>query len=420
MADPRVGSVPFQEAIDYFRQKLRLPTATWTDLWQGMHARAFVVAGAMKDDLLRDLQAAIMKAIEQGTTIEEFRRDFDRIVEAHGWSYRGGRNWRTRVIFNTNLRMAAAAGKWDQAQRLKRTRPYMRYVAIDDDRTRPLHHAWSGTVLPIDDPWWKTHYPPNGWNCRCTVQTLSERDLKRYKLKVSEKAPPVEMLDRDVNFPDGKRTIQVPAGIDPGFGYNPGEAAYGTQLADEVMDRWRSGKAGAWEQLTPGNWESYGRPRDLPVDETSVSLGAPAVDAAGTAAAIARAIGGAEKLFDVPDGSVVAVNAATLASHIEPGRTGTDRAATVPLLPELLTDPFEVWITFERHQGTGRVELRKRLVKVVRIGEEKRGFVAVAQVVEGRLEAWTFVPANQLGYLRGQRRGRLLYGRPIVQESEEG
>lgn len=413
MADPVVGAVPFEEAIAYFRQKVRLPTATWTDLWQGMHARAFVVAGAMKDDLLRDIQAAVMKGLEQGTTIDEFRKDFDKIVAAHGWSYRGGRNWRTRVIFNTNLRMAHASGKWDQAQRLKRTRPFMRYVAIDDDRTRELHREWNGTVLPIDDPWWKTHYPPNGWNCRCTVQTLSERDLKRYKLKVSDKAPPVATVDRDVNFPDGKRTIQVPAGIDPGFGYNPGEAAYGSQLAEEVMDRWRAAKADAWEQLTPGDWKTYGRPAQLPVDQATRSLVEGSADAAGTEAAIERAIGGKEKIFDTPDGGVVAVNAAALAAHIDPGRVGRDRTPFVSLLPELLTDPFEIWVGFEQHKGTGRVELRKRLVKVVQVGEEKRALLAVAQIVEGRLEAWTFLPTDKLPYLRGQRRGKLLFARRV-------
>ena len=37
--EPRPGGVPFEEAIAFFRQKLRLPTRAWTDLWQGQHAR---------------------------------------------------------------------------------------------------------------------------------------------------------------------------------------------------------------------------------------------------------------------------------------------------------------------------------------------------------------------------------------------
>jgi uncharacterized protein with gpF-like domain len=32
-----------------------------------------------------------------------------------------------------------------------------------DGRTRPMHAAWHNTVLPFDHPFWKTHYPPNGW-----------------------------------------------------------------------------------------------------------------------------------------------------------------------------------------------------------------------------------------------------------------
>lgn len=405
-ARPEPFSVPFKEAIEYFRDKLRLPTARWTDLWQGQHARAFVVAGAMNDDLLRDFQSAILKAIEQGTTLEEFRRDFDRIVAAHGWSYKGGRNWRSRLIYQVNLRMAYAAGHWGQAQRTKKRRPYLRYVAVQDERTRPQHRTWHGTVLHVDHEWWKTHYPPNGWNCRCNVVSLSERDLKRFGFKVSESPPPGETVDHTINTAAGPTKVTVPEGIDPGFGYNPGEAAYGTQLSDEVMDTWRKSGGDAWEMLTPGNWQSLGRPDLIPVDPPRAKLGETVETSEATIAAIERAIGGKERVFDLPDGTPVEVVADTLGKHVAPRRT-----PFVPFVPELLTDPYEVWLSFERHKGTGRVELRHRVIKVLDVGGEEHGLVMVAQVVRGRLEAWTFVPASQLSYLRGQRRGKLLFGR---------
>lgn len=67
---------------------------------------------------------------------------------------------RLRTIFDTNISTAYAAGKWDRIQRLKDRMPYLRYVAVQDGATRPEHAAWHDTVLPIDDPWWETHYPP--------------------------------------------------------------------------------------------------------------------------------------------------------------------------------------------------------------------------------------------------------------------
>ena len=48
----RYGSLPFQEQIDFFRQKLNLPTEHWNDIWRDAHDRAFVVAGATKTDFV--------------------------------------------------------------------------------------------------------------------------------------------------------------------------------------------------------------------------------------------------------------------------------------------------------------------------------------------------------------------------------
>ncbi|WFU58148.1 hypothetical protein QA639_11880 [Bradyrhizobium pachyrhizi] len=115
------------EAIRFIRDKLDVPTSSWTDLWQQQHSVAFTVAGATSKDLVRDFHDAVNKAIEDGTTLEEFQKDFDDIVEKYGWSYNGSRGWRSSVIFDTNVNMAYAAGRWDQIQQVKARRPYLMY-----------------------------------------------------------------------------------------------------------------------------------------------------------------------------------------------------------------------------------------------------------------------------------------------------
>jgi uncharacterized protein with gpF-like domain len=226
------GSLPFAEQIDFFRAKLNLPTASWTDIWQEMHARSFVVAGAMRDDLLADLRGAVDQAITQGTTLAEFRKNFDALVAKHGWAYNGGRNWRTRVIYDTNLRQSYNAGRERQMAdpELRKLRPYGRYRHGDSLVPRPEHLAWHNMVLPLDDPWWATHTPSNGWGCHCGKDMLSARDVERLGLTVAEEAPPIEYREVTVGVRGpNPRTVQVPEGIDPGFAYNPGVTPWGEE-----------------------------------------------------------------------------------------------------------------------------------------------------------------------------------------------
>ena len=121
------GRLPFAEQIAFFREKLNLATAAWTDIWQAQHDRAFVVAGAAHADLVEDLRGAVDRAIAEGTTLADFRRDFDSIVGKHGWSYKGGRTWRTQVIYGTNVRASYAAGRYRQMKEIADRRPYWRY-----------------------------------------------------------------------------------------------------------------------------------------------------------------------------------------------------------------------------------------------------------------------------------------------------
>ena len=223
MIDAIYQNLPFEEAIAFFRQKINLPTATWTDIWKAMHTRAFVVAGAIKADLIQDLRDAVDQAISEGTTLQDFRKAFDDTVARHGWRYKGGRNWRSRLIFETNIRTAYAEGRWQQMTdpELLKVRPYLLYRHGDSRNPRLHHLAWDGLVLPADDPWWHTHYPPNGWGCKCRVFSISPRELK----KMGKSKPDAAPVEGTYQWKD-KRTSEihtVPVGIDPGWGYNVGE-----------------------------------------------------------------------------------------------------------------------------------------------------------------------------------------------------
>ena len=217
-------SLPPREAISFFAGKLNTATTHWTDLWRDAHSRGFMVAGAATEALVGDFRDAVTKALEQGTTLAEFRADFDGIVSRHGWLHNGSAAWRSRLIYDVNLSMAYSAGRWDQQTRPENLAafPYLQYVHSGAAHPRKQHLAWNGLTLRADDPWWSTHYPPNGWRCGCRARSRSGRDLARQGKTGPDAAPAVEM--RSWTNPRTGETNQVPEGIDPGFDYNPGAA----------------------------------------------------------------------------------------------------------------------------------------------------------------------------------------------------
>lgn len=215
---------PFKYQVAAYRLRLRelAPTARWDDLWQESHDRAFMVAGALKADLLADLAAAVDKAIAQGTSLEEFRRDFRKIVTErgwHGWTGEGtkkGEAWRTRVIYRTNMATSYAAGRWAQI----REAGYPLIVYHHGNSLEPrLHHlAWDGLILEADHPFWATHAPPNGWGCSCYVSGARSMDMAR---RLGGK--PGKELEPGWDARDPRTS--APKGIDKGWAYAPGGSA---------------------------------------------------------------------------------------------------------------------------------------------------------------------------------------------------
>ncbi|WP_339863211.1 PBECR2 nuclease fold domain-containing protein [Paremcibacter congregatus] len=224
------------EALRFFKRKGLTPTFAWQDLWQEEHARAFTVAKSAGFDILGEVFSNVKSALEDGKTFDMFRKELEPTLIKKGWwgkkdlldpltgevkTAQLGSRRRLKIIYDTNLRMARAAGQWERIERVKARRPWLAYSAVKDGRTRPRHRAWGSVVLPVDDPWWNTHYPPNGFHCRCGVLQLSDRDLARRGL-VPTQQPPV-INTKPYTNPRTGEVMAVPVGIDPGFAYNVGK-----------------------------------------------------------------------------------------------------------------------------------------------------------------------------------------------------
>lgn len=227
MAKVAPGSLPFQQQIAFLRSKRNVLTDSYVDLWESQHDNGFMVAGANRVELVADFREAVRAAVEDGETLASFRTRFDSIVAKHGWDYNGGRNWRSRVIYETNMRQSYNAGRWHQEQALKKAMPWKQYKHSDAVMNpRPVHQGWDGMVLPVDHPAWKVIHPMNGWGCQCYTQLLSDRDMKRLGKTGADPSPELKWVDVMVGqrSPGGPRLVRTVEGIDPGFAYAPGSS----------------------------------------------------------------------------------------------------------------------------------------------------------------------------------------------------
>lgn len=243
--------VPFEEAIEALRRRGTnlFPSDHWAEVWQEQHQLGFTVARSGGFDILKDIHAALMDAMERGRSFEDFKRGLIPTLQKKGWwgdtvvadpatgemrRVELGSLRRLETIFDTNMNVSVAQGRWEQQRETKDAFPYLRYEGVLDSKIRPQHRRWHGTILPLDHPWWKTHYPPNGWKCRCEALSLSEDDLQRYGWKVSE---PEEEGTAAWRNPATGEVTEVPVGIDPGWAYHPGDTDRAAQLAKLAMDK---------------------------------------------------------------------------------------------------------------------------------------------------------------------------------------
>jgi len=271
-------NLPFEEAKKYIEGKKQvLPTETWRDITQSAHAKAFVIAGVSNLELLTDVHKIIAENMKNGVSFSDFRKNFRQKVAEKGWvkfetETRKYQAWRTKIIYNTNMQTAFAAGKWQQitSENSKINFPFLQYVHnyYGTSKTpRADHLAWNGVVLPVDDDFWQTHYPPNGFGCKCGVKQLtkSEGEGKLKGMYNSTHADKIDNFSENYGEEKALKTMRKYAGAfstqdaaleKSGWAYNVGadDAKGYLSLFDKLIKIGNSGAANA--EFAKKAWQS--------------------------------------------------------------------------------------------------------------------------------------------------------------------
>lgn len=114
----------------------------------------------------RDLTLALKNEKGKLREFSEFKEIAEGITEKYNQTW-------LRTEYDFAISASQSAARWNEFEREADIIPNLQYQTVGDDHVRASHQILDGIIRPLKDPFWTTHYPPNGWGCRCeAVQSL--------------------------------------------------------------------------------------------------------------------------------------------------------------------------------------------------------------------------------------------------------
>ncbi len=114
---------------------------------------------------IQDMQNFIFNEKGMRRSFSEFEAQAKTIFDTYN------KNW-LEAEFETATRLAESSNDWKQYTDEAEIFPLLKYNTLEDGSVREEHVALNGTVKPVNDVFWNTYNPPNGWRCRCFVEQL--------------------------------------------------------------------------------------------------------------------------------------------------------------------------------------------------------------------------------------------------------
>lgn len=165
MADENVQSLieAHTSVLDRNLQRLEM-----SDLMRQRLTRSNYIFSGLKT--FHELNEAFPSLLDENgnkKTFERFLNDVRKIDETYNSNY-------LRAEYNFVQASAEMAAKWEKFME-DGDHYYLQYRTQHDDKVRPEHASLDRVTLPPSDSFWESYYPPNGWNCRCTVVQVLKR-----------------------------------------------------------------------------------------------------------------------------------------------------------------------------------------------------------------------------------------------------
>ena len=187
-ANLTIETFPNEAAADYIRGKAVADPTHFGNLPPQLKQRAFTVAGIEQLDALQRIRDAVAK-LPQGASWDEAKKEIAAEISPFVGGDDKAAKARADFMLRTHGFQAYAVARHQQQMSVAQDFPYWKYETVGDARVRPGHAALDGKVLRADDPWWKTHYPPWDWGCRCIVIAIDEEDAEEIGITEPEDMP---------------------------------------------------------------------------------------------------------------------------------------------------------------------------------------------------------------------------------------
>jgi SPP1 gp7 family putative phage head morphogenesis protein len=196
-----IETFPNEAAEAYIKGKAVADPTNFGNLPPQLKQRAFAVAGIEQLNVVKEIRDEVAK-LPRGANWDVVKKEIAEKISpfvGDGGMDAAARDKaakaRAEFLLRTHGFQAYSVARHQQQMATVKSRPYWMYETVGDNRVRAGHAALDGKVLRADDPWWKTHYPPWDWGCRCIVIALDEEDAQEYGISEHNDMPTPERSD---------------------------------------------------------------------------------------------------------------------------------------------------------------------------------------------------------------------------------
>ena len=175
--------LPYQEAVNAYAEVEPLMIEKFDEhLAKNIDDYNLYVKGNTDTTVSNLISRDLERNIKQGLTFKEWKSDVGRILQKTGTSADGSY---LKNVYRTNIQSAYNSAQQQEQRDTKDFFPYLEYIGIDDVRQSDICETLDGTVRKANDPFWNTYYPPNHYQCRSRVTSMTEEQFKERYGKIT-------------------------------------------------------------------------------------------------------------------------------------------------------------------------------------------------------------------------------------------